>query len=499
MSSDLKTEKVLCAKDACKFKPCNENKYCMKHQICIFLDDTASANKKVCCNYIRGCKNQLEMEYKYSRCTKCLEKDRARDKERRDNAKLLYETKQDGTHQVCTACCKELPKELFIGAKQQITKTCQGCREDNKIQDKRRDKEHRNAIARKNDQKTERKEVKNTWNENNYDKVALKTMNYRQRQIEEDQEAFLKRNAENAKNWRTNNPEKVAENNANKKTNLNLQYNVYYRSAMDKNLDFTISKEEFEKIIVEPCDYCGIIQEKGFNGIDRKDQTIGYISENCVSCCTICNFMKGSLSNDTFMKRVEHILTYTQQIDGKLYPECFGNHHSCSYTIYQGRALKKQIDFVITEEEYMTIIESDCYMCGKKNSVDHCNGIDRFDNIIGYTLENCRPCCGECNYMKKKYKYSIVLDQLKLIYDKYSITKPINDVSVRDTKISNMIIVKGNKKTKEEKNKQAKIRNQRHRELQRQKYGDEEYKKTKSEYIAKYRKEKKKKESENTK
>jgi hypothetical protein len=37
---------VLCGKDGCKFKYSKDNKYCNKHQICIFLDETQDLGKK---------------------------------------------------------------------------------------------------------------------------------------------------------------------------------------------------------------------------------------------------------------------------------------------------------------------------------------------------------------------------------------------------------------------------------------------------------------------
>ena len=40
----------------------------------------------------------------------------------------------------------------------------------------------------------------------------MKSMNYRQRQIETDVEEYLNKNAENAKQWMENNPEKNKEN-----------------------------------------------------------------------------------------------------------------------------------------------------------------------------------------------------------------------------------------------------------------------------------------------
>ena len=84
MNLPEENKKILCANEKCKFKPSKENKYCMKHQLCLFVDETIETNKKVCANYIRGCRNQLEIDYKFNKCQECLENYRIKDKEKRD-------------------------------------------------------------------------------------------------------------------------------------------------------------------------------------------------------------------------------------------------------------------------------------------------------------------------------------------------------------------------------------------------------------------------------
>lgn len=44
-----------------------------------------------------------------------------------------------------------------------------------------------------------------------------------------------------------------------------------------------------------------------YNGIDRKDNLLGYTPENSVSCCTTCNFMKGEIDYDSFVEYVRRI------------------------------------------------------------------------------------------------------------------------------------------------------------------------------------------------
>lgn len=386
----------------------------------------------------------------------------------------------------CSTCKKTFNILSFKGVRGE-TKTCQICRERNKIQDAKRDKEHINELARISSKKPERIEKKKEWVENNYEKVSKKWMEYRQRQINSDIDGYLKKNAEQAQKWRDNNPEKLKIINENKKNSLKINYKIYQQSAGYKNLEFVITQEEYELIVVNPCYYCGEIQEKGFNGIDRKNQTIGYITDNCVSCCKFCNYMKGSLSDNVFVNRVEHILKYNKLIEcGNLYPELFSNHNTGSFNTYKNRALKKNIEFSINIEQFNEIINKDCYLCGKKTTELHTNGIDRIDNNVGYNTENIKPCCGECNYMKKNF---IIND----IFNKFiKINNNFNKKNIVENYITenNKIIVKTNKKTKKQINEEEKLRINKNKEELKQKYNDEEYIKNKCEINARNRKQK---------
>ena len=486
-----KETKVLCKADNCTFKKSDENDYCMKHQINLFIDETHALGKKMCKNYVRGCRTQLDNDYSKSSCELCLEKERERDRKRRGgNASVEL----DDTQQFCGSCGKSWSKDMFEG-KNGSTKTCSMCRERNKLQDEKRDKKHRNALARIAEQKTERKEKKQEWKENNYEKVALTTMNYRQRQIENDMDSYLKKNAENAKQWRENNPEKVVDNNENKKNSKQLQYNVYSRTARDKRLDFDLSFNDFNNIISEPCYYCGIIQDKGFNGIDRKDSNIGYILDNCVSCCTMCNFMKGSYDIDYFYKKIEHILTYNGNIKGNYCYELMCDISGTPYSKYKYRARKKGIAFDITKERYNKMIQSPCYICGKEGNHKHNNGIDRIDNQQGYTITNIHACCSECNYMKRDYDMNVWIDKMsKIYYNKIQDKKETVDIKSTENSKTNSnkrIVQNKQKKTKEELREAARIKKQKQRQALREKYGDEEYKKMKAKELAEYRAKKK--------
>lgn len=346
----LKTKEsiVLCNKEGCKFKRSTENEYCVKHQLCIFENETKAMNKKLCANYIRGCRAQLEMDYKYSKCGECLEIARIIDHKRRENAITMNNKLENIKH--CLTCFKELSTEKFIGINGLETKTCSNCREQNRIQDTKRDKEHRNEIAR---------------------------------------------------------------------NNIYEKYRSYVKDAPVRKIIFSLSYEEFISIVKNPCYYCDYIDKRGFNGIDRYDSAKGYILENCNSCCQMCNYMKGTLNHNVFIHRIEHILVYQGKIQGKLYPGVFANHKRGTYKQYRASAITRNLEFAITEKEFNDITNMDCYICGKENTTDNKNGLDRYNNDIGYKNNNIRGCCAECNYMKMDYNFHEMIDKFVLIYEKH--------------------------------------------------------------------------------
>ena len=321
-------------------------------------------------------------------------------------------------------------------------------------------------------------------------------------------EGYLKKNAENAKNWRDANPEKVKANNLAKINSMDSQYSVYKVSAYSKQLTFEITKGDFMEMVVNECYYCGIIQEKGFNGIDRLDSSEGYIMSNCVSCCQMCNYMKGCLGPTIFTNRIEHITTHLKLFKGKLHPEDFKDVLNVKYSVYTARANEKGIVFELSKSEFNEKIKDDCYLCGKKTTDYHKNGLDRFDNNKGYTETNAKSCCGNCNMLKINYTYESFIEKCKLICEKniefQEVSKPKSIIIIKSKKIKiEYKVIKNkehqdisrntpsNKLSIEEKREKERIKKQLQREKLRQKYGDEEYKKMRAKEIANTRRNKK--------
>lgn len=268
--SKYKKSVTKCAHPECEFKKSDENDYCKKHQLQVFIKSTVELGKKVCYDHIRGCRAQLEPSYPFSKCRDCLDKENAAERQRRNDA--MVATASNVCNKICTVCCKERELSKFISDDECLTKTCQTCRSKNNIQNLKRDREHRNLWTR---------------------------------------------------------------------TNLNRSFFSYQKEAAKRDIEFHLTKEEFMEIIKEKCSYCGdISEEKQFNGVDRVNSKGHYTNDNCVSACTLCNYLKHAMPVDLFLQRIEHILTHLCKIEGNLHPDAFPNVLSGDYDTFEKKCYR---------------------------------------------------------------------------------------------------------------------------------------------------------------
>ena len=84
-----------------------------------------------------------------------------------------------------------------------------------------------------------------------------------------------------------------------------IQKNAYKRGLL-----FTLSESDFERLVIQPCIYCGFHSSTRLNGIDRVDNNKGYIIENCITCCKMCNVMKNIQHPIEFLDKVNGIADY---------------------------------------------------------------------------------------------------------------------------------------------------------------------------------------------
>lgn len=64
------------------------------------------------------------------------------------------------------------------------------------------------------------------------------------------------------------------------------------RCAKRRNLEWTISFEDFCLLIVLPCHYCGATTIHNGSGLDRIDNSKGYTLENVIPCCPPHNYLR---------------------------------------------------------------------------------------------------------------------------------------------------------------------------------------------------------------
>ena len=79
------------------------------------------------------------------------------------------------------------------------------------------------------------------------------------------------------------------------------------KSATERGLAVTVSDEYLVRVAKRPCHFCGSVDSRGFNGIDRKNTKIGYVRGNMLPSCWIHNNMKGTLSYENFLLAVSRM------------------------------------------------------------------------------------------------------------------------------------------------------------------------------------------------
>jgi hypothetical protein len=216
----------------------------------------------------------------------------------------------------------------------------------------------------------------------------------------------LARKAATHLKWTHLNPDKVKEQQRLCATVPERKMKTIINSAKQRGIDVNLDEiAEMEAKLSLECEYCGFVPNKdnneSINGLDRvvSSSSLGYTNANTVPCCATCNAMKGPLDVDVFVWNVRNINTY---LEFKFSRSFAADAPRVKMPPFSGRAelreapKKKKSDF-LTREEKIDLWSSPCYLCGRSLSF----GIDRVDASGDYTTQNTKPCCTDCNYMKK--------------------------------------------------------------------------------------------------
>ena len=83
-------------------------------------------------------------------------------------------------------------------------------------------------------------------------------------------------------------------------TDAKFRARVILHAAKRKKLPFDVDVEFIENLLNTQCFYC---EESRLNflGLDRIDNSLGYLKSNVVVCCTTCNLIRRDMPYDAWM------------------------------------------------------------------------------------------------------------------------------------------------------------------------------------------------------
>jgi len=382
----------------CAYEGCTSNRivdiYCPSHHRHVLKNELLSKGLTVCTNWSSGCFNQ---SHGYASCEKCLAYYRyIHDKTRNriiENNKIniennimqcfrcrqLYPVSHFNMKNMCTQCdekLKNIPKPTF-----RIRKTC--------IQ-------------------WTSKEIIQAYNN-----VTITPINNNNDDNENIMYFFNKIHGDNYLKYTRN---------------INYRFDIYSISSKNRQIPFNLTEIQSKEMFLGQCFYC---HHQGttdcLNGINLMITEIGYVLNNCVSCCRICSNIKRNIEPINFLETIKIIinhwhnkLTFHQDIESnvnKIYP--IDSIPSRSLTEIKVSMLNDSVKykhnytaqfFQSDLDKYKTL---PCYIC---NRSDMPNDIDKFDQFGGYVDGNIEACCGVCRYMKRGLSFKQFIDKLLDIY-----------------------------------------------------------------------------------
>jgi hypothetical protein len=167
-------------------------------------------------------------------------------------------------------------------------------------------------------------------------------------------------------------------------------YVVLQKNGINSNRKGIVSYKDSEK---KECSKCKIIKPLE-NFHKSKISSDGYKS-NCKECKKKESSLYRNLPEYKEKRKKEYQNNkkfFRDRMNKYLY-SLVGQYHN-----YKKRAKRDNIIFELSKEDCKIYYETNCYYCGDKIKGI---GIDRVDNLKGYVIDNCVPCCSECNFMKR--------------------------------------------------------------------------------------------------
>lgn len=234
--------------------------------------------------------------------TKEKEKKKQKEMERRERWRnqRREECEEDGK-KMCRACCHSLSMDKFrVG--EAIRALCASCREKQKLQyeaKKRSEKGSKKGSEKESEKRKRQLEAK-------------------RKQAEEEGKKFCPHcnTALEVKAFEVNRTIRSVCKACAFKQGNNIKYTIrnIRTNAEKRGIQVLMTDEEIEDDIRQPCDYCGFLPDKGFNGLDRLDSMDCYRPGNVVPCCWFCNRAKFTMDPVSYLERCAAVVHHATKM-----------------------------------------------------------------------------------------------------------------------------------------------------------------------------------------
>jgi len=110
---------------------------------------------------------------------------------------------------------------------------------------------------------------------------------------------------------------------AKKDAGYNSIFSSYKAGAIKRNKSFEIELIDFIKLLKGNCFYCDSEPKNiyfksyyniTYNGVDRRNNDLGYTFENSVSCCKMCNIAKNNNTEKYFKDWIERVYNNLEKL-----------------------------------------------------------------------------------------------------------------------------------------------------------------------------------------
>lgn len=149
----------------------------------------------------------------------------------------------------------------------------------------------------------ERRVYRQNWRKRNKDKCHQYTIKHYKKHKEEILDKAKIKRLDNLEESRLYNREKSKDRKG--------RYRTYRTGAKIRGIDFNLSFDYFLTFWNKPCHYCG--SKINGIGLDRINNKKGYIVNNVVPCCIVCNKMKSIKTIKEFIKHCKKIINYYEK------------------------------------------------------------------------------------------------------------------------------------------------------------------------------------------